>query len=364
MRRSFAFALLVTLFACLTPVPAHAYFWDWVDSLSGPQYHGATIEWKVYCRTSQPTKVVESLKLDFQGDLDLYRQMMTDNPGWKDDLQLAVDALDSGVDDLDNAIAALPSRKAPSASVLVANALESRFYAARVVAWLHKGKKGDKPEQTTKAADTERVKPMGMIGSNVFVDLGISASLCEAGPLERHTQYLALNIGWGSDTKRDPQFEAFATDNNPATDPNPDKNTLVTFSASYHAVANPWLTVGLGGGLASFSSRTRPAFRKWYVEPYIIDVRPVRAVTEAIGFAGRWKRAGFWNFKAALQPKKLPSRNPLPDLLYLRYNAFIFPTGFEAERFRGSEQFQAEFVRAYGVHVDLEPLIRKMRGNY
>jgi hypothetical protein len=322
MRRSFAFALLVTLFACLTPVPAHAYFWDWVDSLSGPQYHGATIEWKVYCRTSQPTKVVESLKLDFQGDLDLYRQMMTDNPGWKDDLQLAVDALDSGVDDLDNAIAALPSRKAPSASVLVANALESRFYAARVVAWLHKGKKGDKPEQTTKAADTERVKPMGMIGSNVFVDLGISASLCEAGPLERHTQYLALNIGWGSDTKRDPQFEAFATDNNPATDPNPDKNT------------------------------------------YIIDVRPVRAVTEAIGFAGRWKRAGFWNFKAALQPKKLPSRNPLPDLLYLRYNAFIFPTGFEAERFRGSEQFQAEFVRAYGVHVDLEPLIRKMRGNY
>jgi hypothetical protein len=275
--------------------------------------------------------------------------------GRADDLRKAIDAIKSGIDDLDNAISAFQSSEGTDASVFLADALDRRLYAARVVRWVKKGKgPAEEPQQPSGTAKPRRA----LFG----LGFGVAVSLCEAGKLERTSQYLAVDIGWGSDTRRDPEFASFATDDNPATDPNPDRNTLVTIGASYHAAVNPWLTVGLGGGLASFSSRTRPAFRKWYIEPYVVDFRPVRGAADLFGFLRRWSERK--SFTAALEPNKAPSQNPLPDVLYFRYSSILFPTGFEADRFRGSDQFQAEFVRVYGVHLDLEPLIRKMRGTY
>jgi hypothetical protein len=49
--RRLGFALMITMtISLLTPVPAHAFFWHWLDELSGPgPFNGKEFEFRLYC---------------------------------------------------------------------------------------------------------------------------------------------------------------------------------------------------------------------------------------------------------------------------------------------------------------------------
>src|SRR5688572_5255123 len=54
MRRLRTVVALVVLSLALTPVPADAYFWAWLDDWSGPRFMGTELEWRVWCQSEQP----------------------------------------------------------------------------------------------------------------------------------------------------------------------------------------------------------------------------------------------------------------------------------------------------------------------
>jgi hypothetical protein len=116
---------------------------------------------------------------------------------------------------------------------------------------------------------------------------------------------------------------------------------MLTHGASYHVVASPWLTAGAGGGIATFLPSDRPAFSKWYVQPWMFDIRP-----------GAWC-------------KNADVRSPWRHFVYVRVSAIIFPQGFETGRFTAtSPEYGPELVNAVGVHFDLTPVLRGRRGNW
>src|SRR5262249_16867752 len=51
MRRLTPTFVLVITCLCLFPQRADAYFWEWLDSLSGPKFRGFTVEWRAVCFT-------------------------------------------------------------------------------------------------------------------------------------------------------------------------------------------------------------------------------------------------------------------------------------------------------------------------
>jgi hypothetical protein len=65
-----------------------------------------------------------------------------------------------------------------------------------------------------------------------------------------------MNISWGEDLKNN-------------------ENKLVMLGPSFTLHANSWLDVGVGGGIAWFSSANYESFTKFYLEPARVDFRPV-----------------------------------------------------------------------------------------
>jgi len=149
---------------------------------------------------------------------------------------------------------------------------------------------------------------------------GLSFSLCDAKPLHRDKRYLNVNIGWGYDTKVENRGQG---------------NRMVLFGASYHGVVSPYLTVGTGAGLATFSSSAQKSAQRLYVQPYIVDFRP-GGLRRNVDFHGPW-----W------------------QVFFFRYSTIIFPAGFEPGQFGGvSPQYRAELVHSVGFHADMAPVIR------
>jgi hypothetical protein len=317
-------------------VPAQAYFWDWIDSLSGPEYHGFLVEWKVWCKTDSAVAMMESFRVDLERHRSRYETAAnaTDPTGTARTIYgLALEAMDQAAKKTDTALGdartggadprvafaqALALRKV--AKVRVDFAREAQKLSGNVEANRQRidvllgSARSLKPEKTPDRFHTTRIIS------------GIAVSLCEAGPFERQTRFLSVNFGYGWDTLK--QNEAF-------------DNKMVTLGGSYHAVFTPWISAGLGGGIAFFSGNAAPSFQKFYLEPYIFDVRP---------FAFTQSRY---------------SQNPWPQVVFVRYSTIIFPTGFEAGRFGGvSPQYPAELVHTWGIHFDLDPLIRSARGRY
>lgn len=345
MRRLFRRLVFAALAVCLTPVSAQAYFWDWIDSLSGPEFHGTLIEWKVWCKTSRPTEAVAKLRAKAEAVVRTYETAENNarDAFERKNLREARRAATLSLTYIDAATLALEGRSSANPRAMLVSGLRWRGYAlarfayANTPAALRSDVEPDAPVEV--AVATEEVGVQAFAGGGP----GLAVSLCDAGPYERHTRFLSVNVSWGSDN----------LERNDG-----DRNTLVTLGASYHAVLTPWLSAGVGGGVASFSSVTAPAFRKWYIEPYIVDLRPARGIVDLAAWLKR--PAG-----TKVQDDKVPSTNPWPDVLFLRYSTILFPTGIEAQRFGGrSPQYPAELIHSYGVHADLEPLVRKMRGRY
>jgi hypothetical protein len=55
MRRPFVTLILLACFQFLSPAPAHAQFWRWIDELSGPgSFNGVVLPWRLVCIGGQP----------------------------------------------------------------------------------------------------------------------------------------------------------------------------------------------------------------------------------------------------------------------------------------------------------------------
>jgi hypothetical protein len=162
-------------------------------------------------------------------------------------------------------------------------------------------------------------------------------SLCHANRYDRNKRFLAVNVGWGQDTK-DADYTEKVTINGVR---NNIDNKMLTVGAGFYSVALPWLTVGSGAGVAWFSSNRAASFQKLYIEPYIVEVKP-------LAFTGNSALTPWWR-----------------HVLFLSYSTLVFPTGFEAGRFQRSDpRFPAELVHVWGIHADLEPLMRRLAGNW
>jgi hypothetical protein len=336
MRRSI-FVLVLVLTACLAPAPAHAYFWDWVDGLSGPKFHGATVEWKVWCKT----ETAEAMLRSFRVDLDRLRSKFTaqatsQTPISRVAFDRSLEALSVADKLADEALVSVRGVTGKDPSTQLVQALRfrkiarDRFELAEKLRALGGASTLSDEAQRWMSSGAESVPAEPNIERSEFhrtgLTAGIAVSLCDAKPLERHSRYLNLNFAWAYD-KLEENVD--------------DGNSMVTLGASYNSVITPWLTIGLGAGVATFSSRNAQTFHKFYVEPYIVDIRP---------FAAKQSRY---------------SQNPWPQVLFFRYSTILFPTGFEALRFGNrSPQYPAELVHTYGVHADLEPVIRKLRHRY
>jgi hypothetical protein len=344
--------VVLALLAC--PTSADAYFWTWLDDLSGPRFHdGKLVEWKVWCKTERADKVLQSFSNDLDADVLRYRQGEQDalgNRAFRPPVEAienakayvtdAVTAQATGLHDPRPFLAeALRWRRIAQKRFEAAEQFASAPFDRAAVSW-----------RTLSTLDDKRDVARVLTAFMSSAVPGIAVSLCDTKPLDKQTRYVNVNISWGYDKK--------ATETN--------DNRLVLLGASYHAVFTPWLAAGVGGGVATFSSRTQPSFQKIYIEPFLVDIRPLQAAGDGLMFLYRCAKPGEGLKRCQKSDKqKVAPPNPLLQVLYVRFGSLIFPTGFEPDRFNEtSPRFPAEFIRTRGFHFDFEPLIRKLRNRY
>jgi len=326
MRRVIAACTLAFASLVVVPSRADAYFWDWLDDLSGPSFHGITVELRIWCSFEDARNNLEylsSLQRSVTGARTKFQERIrNDQPGGKklEYLNDAVTMATRALEHVNDAIDVLGTNPQADASAFVIAALGSHAFAEERF----------EDALRTPLRDTVRPLPNPVIIDKARIATlggGVTASLCLASPFARQSQYLSLDITWGFDIQKkgEPQYE----------------NRMVSFGASYHAVIKPYLTVGVGAGMATFSSNVTQPVQKFYVQPYIIDFKPL-ALRRNSQLRGPW-----WH------------------LLYFRYNTITYPTGFALGSFAGqTEQFPAELIHAYGFYVDVEPILRDWMGKW
>lgn len=349
----------------LFPARADAFWWNWIDDLSGPSFGGTTFNWRVWCQTDSdaPTstetrrRALRVYQSQIKGELTALKALIAKtntgslNPvslalsnallnGAQTSLLLAEKAMEMAVEqvEIDSArsnaylTVAIALRVRADLAVDYSQRVEKltllQFQNADVIARELAG-------LTTVDALLEQyasVKPES-VGPNIDIDI----SLCSLDPTKKTRSFLSANIGYGRNNTKGPWPFKKAR----GTDYTEDTITLVTLGLSYHAVVAPYLTIGTGGGLAFFTTEdaTVSPLKKFYVEPYIIDFKPARI------WSDDW-RAGIFG---------------------LRFNSIIYPTGFSPGSFQrttptgqvASERLRAELVKSVGLHIDLEPLLKR-----
>jgi hypothetical protein len=354
MYRRLATLGFVALTLCLCPSPANAYFWEWLDSLSGPRFGGVLYEWRVWCGSQKGPDVLGRFRENLQADIDKYKRA-TGPADAEPFFKNAVKAAETAQRFVKAAIDALEETPQNDADAHVLTALTLRRMGSELFSLGRRAPSAfatSRLEISIKAlagyeSKPIEVRPRSFGGGGI----GVAVSLCSAKPYERSTKFLQVNVGVGFERKgvaplatlgATPGALDFAQDDNTRPlDDTGDHNRLVTFGASYHAVIKPYLTVGVGAGLASFSSARVDGFNKLYVEPYIIDIKPLAT----------------WGDPAY--------RTVWRHIFYFRYSTLTFPAGFEPGRFSGrSQRYPAELLHSVGFHADLEPVIRKLQGTW
>lgn len=251
-------SLCALLVVCLLPSRADAHFWEWLDSLSGPRFHGYQIDYRVWC-------------------------------GYE------------------------PESRIPPAGG-------------------SGGATQTGPAQTSSAqqkASEEKERSLGFI-----------VSLCKTRkPETRLARALALNVQWGQNANDD-HYDQISLPDGSKTGVD---NKMVGIGANYLASPWDWAAFGTGIGVTWFSSNRAEAFHKVYLQPYVIDVKPLV----------------FWRKKGTATDVNAPAGN-LKQILVFRYNTLIYPTGFEAGRFHdGNPRYPAELVHQVGFYFDLQPLVER-----
>jgi len=372
MRRLCVSLVICALAAGVFPARADAYFWEWVDSLSGPRFGGLLGELRFACTPENGDKVLQT----FQDALKATSQQVGARAGTV--LTRTEEAfVDRGINALTAAASyASRARKGLEDSrskkefedpgELFIQALEWHDYAQSQFAWANRlremelqrvarlptGTAQARPEifdlQQSEAAfrGLPRPRPVRLIRQDApeygarteatqiktRMAAGASYSLCRTEPIDRGKAFFSLRGSVMWDRNEANQF---------------DRNMMYGVSLGYHRVLTPVITVGAGAGYAWFrtaeaagSSETTTK-ENWFIEPFLIDVHPL-----AIG-----------------QPKYSP--DAWRQVLFVRFSGMIFPSGFDQDFFGGrSPEYGAELVRAYGIYINLEPIFRKKRGRW
>lgn len=338
MRRLVTIVTLALLGVGLQPAPAHAYFWEWLDSLSGPRFAGGIVEVKLWCQTDRREEILKRVGDRLEERAGAYRpgQMrISEGSGASPRIEFArrgVQAADVAASYLRRAAESANDRSdGPryDASELFFEALRWRDYAYRQFHWadiaeeLERGKKPQFDEDTMRAAGLQGLpvpRPIERVRPRLAGFGGLAFSVCPAEAIDRHKKTLNVSVGIGWDQKEVNQA---------------DSNRMLTVGASYHVVAASWLTLGAGAGVARFTSDTAETFSKTYVQPWIIDVRPF-----AFG-------------------QKTHSPDAWRQVWFVRVSSVTFLGGFDAGQFNNSPRLRPELVHSIGIHADLDPLIRK-----
>jgi hypothetical protein len=105
--------------------------------------------------------------------------------------------------------------------------------------------------------------------------------------------------------------------------------------------AHVWgpVEVGIAAGMSWFSSKGFESFRKFTLEPFRLDFRPLQ-----------------WTERRRTNDKWYP----LNEAIVIRTGWLVFPAGFEASEFK-FERIPAEAVWYYGFFFDAGPLLQKLR---
>lgn len=365
-RRVVATLCVMVMGLSLFPARADAFWWDWLDDLSGPSFKGVTFNWRVWCQTDRQDAASDEAWTKLEGEirsaastldraLETYRRSLRETT--RDDaapyFRAAIEAAERSREATLDAIGLAAAR-----DVSVAQAFgRARTYdklAAQYATW------GEVIEKRL-PGDTQ-VLPPPRVPGDVEVTGGVagvfSMSLCRENPSKATRTFLSANMAIGTNTNQD-----YAVDD----------LRLVTVGASYHAVLAPYLTAGTGAGLAFFTSDSLETFRKFYVEPYVVDVRPGALPYRKIGSCFRLWRSWRRLCDGHSEPiTDLSEERWWKELLAFRYSTLMFPQGFEPGRFRRqgasdggtpvmSPRFPAELIHTWALHIDIEPLMRRLK---
>ena len=329
MRRSILTFALSLLSLTLVPATAQANFWKWLDDLSGPQFAGVSLDVRFWCGTqgdAERRTMLTTLVQRLAAAKLLYeRAAQAASPPQKAYYEIAAHAADKALGFAQ--LAADEQSDKEKIDGLVVEALAWRAIAIENARWAERltTSGNDDPLRRPDAAPTQlKVTGGEKLTAAGTPLIGGSASVCKFRPLDLNRTFLSANVGYGWDTK--PENKG-------------DGNKMLTLGVSAHWVAGPAVTLGAGVGRAWFWSRpSDDSFQKWYVQPLILDVKPL-----SIGQDPRFRNFWWHSF-------------------YVRYSVIGFPGGFEAKRFGGdSVEYPTEFVQSIGLHFDAEPLFRKWR---
>lgn len=341
MRRLVTVCSLAMLAVCVSPVPAHAYFWEWLDSLSGPRFGGVIYEVELVCGKTNLAVDLSTLHgvrerlgveqgsykgATFSGEAAEYLGRAR---RYADVAAIPLAAAIAMVEEDRKARRRIDDARERAITEAVLTALAWRTRAAQHFEWgrrLHANETTD-PRQQPGSYDGEigrldvsiRMVPIG----------GLRTSRCKYLPLERDNHFLSAGVGVALDIKNDDGHSQ-------------GRHLMFTGGFSYHKVIRPWLTLGAGGGLAVFSpSGADGLFAKGYIQPWIVDIKPA-------AFGGQASLGNAWR-----------------HFVFVRYSAITFPQGFDEGEFHpASPRYPKELVHSLGIHFDLAPVIRQRHGNW
>ena len=164
-------------------------------------------------------------------------------------------------------------------------------------------------------------------------------SACSFAPGERRRSSIDLNFGFMR-AAGNPQF----------ADGKEIKLRTLEPSFSWH-VWGP-LEMGTGASVYWFSSEGFPSFSRVALEPIRFDLRPGRL-------------DDLWHPRTAF---KNTNNNWWQEVLVLKLGWVVIPSGFEPNDFHATadkaRRIPSEFVKTWGVFIDAEPIIRKIRGQW
>src|SRR5262249_37009464 len=211
MRRMTLTFVMTIASLCLFPQRADAYFWEWLDSLSGPKFLGFMVEWRLQCWTDN---FQENFVRATEAEVVARRQALEIariNPTAEAKINLLQGALDAAVSA--NALAKLATSSPmppPDVSIGLAEAALAweRLARARTDAASDGQRAETARNELTRLADDARQKEdtartalSASLVPYVLPAAGVIVSVCPAKTLDRRRASLELNISWGWDKK-------------------------------------------------------------------------------------------------------------------------------------------------------------------
>lgn len=398
MRRSLLVLILSVICLVADPAPADAWFWRWIDDLSGPQFQGLSVDIKVWCSSQSRKARIDTLgqvRSRLEAEQRIYRRaalVATDNRAlypWAAMFWMAeaVETIDNGIyvnqlewlfgdrvdyrDYTDSAVElalryrdlAAASMSATATSQVIPRRNEELEHWLDVLDRSSATSSPSEPDVRRRARTLVRQFRNGMeVGKLAAEQTDLVAGVETLALATATTGYLNLHVSAMSGpviplgvSASACEFSYYDIDRffvyasaGYGWDVKPENRgrdlKMVSVGGSFHWVIVPPITVGGGGGVTTFLTNSQyGAFPKFYFQAPIVDLKPLTLF--------------LWNPRF---------RSPWAHTLYLRYAGVIFPGGFGPDRFyAGSPAYDdTEYIHSVGLFFDAEPLFRRWRGKW